>query len=113
MKYQLETSLIGELTYFLGLQVRKMEDIIFISQSKYAKSIVKKYGLKSASYNRTPVATYVKITKDEKGVYVDQSLYRNMIGSLIYLTTNRPDITFSVGVCVRHQAKLKLVISLK
>lgn len=61
-------SLVGELTYFLGLQVKKMEDSIFVSQNKYAKSIVKKFRLDNASHKRTPIVTHVKITKDKKGV---------------------------------------------
>jgi hypothetical protein len=73
-----------------------MEDTIFISQNKYAMNIVKKFGMKSASHKRTPAATHLKLTKDEKGVSVDQSLYISIIGSLLYLTTSRPDITFAL-----------------
>jgi hypothetical protein len=72
-----------------------MEDTIFISQSKYAKNIVKKFGLDNASHKRTPAATHLKLSKDENGVGVDQSLYRSMIGSLLYLTASRPDFTTS------------------
>ena len=104
MQSEFEMSLVGELTYFLGLQVKQMEDSIFLSQSKYAKNIVKKFGMENASHKRTPAPTHVKISKDENGVSVDQSLYRSMIGSLLYLTTSRPDIAFAVGVCARYQA---------
>lgn len=107
MKSEFEMSLVGELTYFLGLQVKQMEDTIFISQSKYAKNIVKKFGMESASHKRTRVATHLKLTKDERGVDADQSLYRIMIGSLLYLTASRPDINFVVGVCARNQAEPK------
>jgi len=99
---------VGELTYFLGLQVNQMEDTIFISQSKYAKNIVKKFGLENSSHKRTPAATHLKLSKDEHGVAVDQSLYRNMIGSLLYLTGSKPDITFVVGVCARYQVEPKM-----
>src|SRR6266487_261536 len=108
MQSEFEMSLVGELTYFLGLQVKKMEDTIFISQSKYAKNIVKKFGMDKASHKRTPAATHLKLTKDEKGVDVDQSQYRSMIGSLLYLTASRPDIAFAVGVCARYQATPKM-----
>ncbi|MCI13365.1 gag-pol polyprotein, partial [Trifolium medium] len=108
MKSEFEMSLVGELTYFLGLQVKHMEDIIFISQSKYTKSIVKKFGLDKASHKKTPAATHIKLTKDEGGIDVDQSLYRSMIGSLLYLIASRPDIAYVVGVCVRHQDKPKV-----
>ncbi|KAK2456484.1 hypothetical protein QL285_003845 [Trifolium repens] len=107
MQSEFEISLVGELTYFLGLQVKQMEDTIFISQSKYAKNIVKKFGMESATHKRTPAATHLKLTKDEKGVSVDQSLYRSIIGSLLYLTASRPDISFAVGVCDRYQAEPK------
>jgi hypothetical protein len=59
-----------------------MEESIFISQSKYAKNIVKKFGLENASHKRTPAATHIKLSKDEEGEDVDQSPYRSMIGSL-------------------------------
>ena len=90
-----------------------MNDGIFISQSKYAKNIVKKFGLEKSSHKRTPAATHVKLTKDELGEFVDQSLYRSIIGSLLYLTASRPDIA-SLLVCV-HVIKLtpKLAIWLK
>jgi hypothetical protein len=108
MQSEFEMSLVGELTYFLGLQVKQMDDTLFISQRKYAKNIVKKFGLESASHKRTPAATHLKLTTDEKGVDVDQSLYRSMIGSLLYLTASRPNITFVVGVCARYPAKSKI-----
>ncbi|XP_050878616.1 uncharacterized protein LOC127082420 [Lathyrus oleraceus] len=73
MKSEFEMSLVGELTYFLGLQLKKMEDIIFVSQRKYVKSIMKKFGLDNASHKRTLVVTHVKLIKDENGVDVDQS----------------------------------------
>ena len=92
MQSKFEMSLMGELTYFLGLQVKQMEATIFISQSKYAKNIVKKFGLDNASHKRTPAATRLKLSKDENGVVVDQNMYRSMIGSLLYLTASRPDI---------------------
>ncbi|XP_050916657.1 uncharacterized mitochondrial protein AtMg00810-like [Lathyrus oleraceus] len=85
-----------------------MDDTIFISQSKYVNNIVKKFGQENASQKRTPTSTHLKLTKDEKGVDVDQSLYRSMIGSILYLTTSRSDITFAVGVCARYQAEPKI-----
>jgi len=69
---------------------------------------VKKFGLENASHKRTPTATHLKLSKDENGVVVDQSLYKSMIGSFLYLTTSRPDITFVVGVCARYQAEPKM-----
>ncbi|XP_057432556.1 uncharacterized mitochondrial protein AtMg00810-like [Lotus japonicus] len=76
MKSEFEMSLVGELNYFLGLQVKQMEDSMFISQSKYAKELVKKFGLEGSTHKRTPTATHIKLTKDESGTDVDQSLYQ-------------------------------------
>ena len=102
MQSKFDMSLVGELTYFLGLQVKQMDATIFISQSKYAKSIVNKFGMENASHKRRSAPTHLKLTKDEKGVNMDQSLYRSMIISLMYLTTSGPDITFVVGVCAGY-----------
>lgn len=107
MESEFEMSMVGELTYFLGLQVKQKDETIFISQSKYAKNLVKKFGLDSASSKRTPAATHIKLGKDSGGAAVDQSLYRSMIGSLLYLTASRPDIAFAVGVCARYQSEPK------
>ena len=68
---------------------------------------MKKFGLESASSVRTPMSPNVKLTIDLLGKSVDSSLYRSMIGSLLYLTANRPDISYSVGVCARYQANPK------
>ncbi|CAM8943722.1 unnamed protein product [Rhodiola kirilowii] len=100
-------SMVGEMNYFLGLHVIQKEDGIFISQSKYAKTLIKKFDLEKASHKRTPAATHLKITKDDVGAKVDQTLYKSMIGSLLYLTASRPDISYAVGVCARYQADPK------
>jgi hypothetical protein len=104
MKQEFEMSMIGELNYFLGLQVKQTVEGIFISQSKYAKDLVKRFGLDGKSRARTPMSTSVKISSDLAGKSIDPSLYRSMIGSLLYLTASRPDIAFSAGVCARFQA---------
>ena len=100
-------SMIGELNHFLGLQIHQQESSIFISQSKYVKNLVKKFGLESASHVRTLMSPNVKLIVDLLGKSVDSSLYRSMIDSLIYLTANRPDISYSVGVCAKYQANPK------
>ncbi|CAM8916329.1 unnamed protein product [Rhodiola kirilowii] len=99
--------MVGEMNYFLGLQVIQKEDGIFISQSKYAKNLIKNFELEKASHKRTPAATHLKITKDDAGTKVEHTLYMSMIGSLLYLTASRPDIAYTVGVCVRYQADPK------
>ena len=104
---EFEMSMIGELTHFLGLQIRQQDSSIFLSQSKYVKNLVKKFGLESASSIRTLMSPNVKLTVDLLGKSVDSSLYKSMIGILLYLTASRPDISYSVGVCARYQANPK------
>lgn len=107
MQEEFEMSMIGELTHFIGLQIRQQELGIFLSQSKYAKNLVKMFGLESASFVRTPMSPNVKLTVDLLGKSVDSSLYGSMIGSLLYLTASRLNINYSVGVCARYQANPK------
>ena len=95
-------SMIGELNHFLGLQIYQQESSIFLSQFKYARNLVKKFGLEFTSSFRTPMSSNVRLTVDFLGKSVDSSLYRSMIGSLLYLTASRPDISYSVGVCARY-----------
>jgi hypothetical protein len=107
MKQEFEMRMIGELNYFLGLQVKQTAEGIFISHSKYAKDLVKQFDWDAKSRARTPISISVKISSDLAGKPVDPSVYRSIIGSLLYLTGNRPDIAFSVGVCARFQANPK------
>ena len=88
MQAKFEISMIGELNHFLGLQIHQQESGIFISQSKYAKNLVKKFGLEFSSSVRTPISPNVKLIIDLLGKNVDSSLYKSMIGSLVYLTTS-------------------------
>ena len=107
MKREFEMSMVGELNYFLGLQVKQRKDGIFISQEKYAKNLVKRFGLDSKKHTSTPMSSSSKLSRDAAGIEVDPTLYRSMIGSLLYLTASRPNIAFSVGVCARFQAAPK------
>ncbi|CAM8962861.1 unnamed protein product [Rhodiola kirilowii] len=107
MQSEFKMSMVGGMCYFLGLQVNKKADGIFISQSKYARNLIKKFDLEKASHKRTPAAIHVKITKDEAGTSVDQTLYRSMIRSLLFLTASRPGIAHAVGVFPRYQANHK------
>ncbi|KAJ9547471.1 hypothetical protein OSB04_020014 [Centaurea solstitialis] len=89
---QYKMSMMGELTYFLGLQVKQPEKEIFISQGKYVRDMLKKFDLTTCSEMKTPMAPPLKVDKDSNGKSVDVSTYRGMIGSLLYLTASRPDI---------------------
>ena len=107
MKKEFEMSMVEELTFFLVLQVKQKKEGIFVSQEKYARNIVKKFGLNSKKHASTPISSSTKLNVDSSGVEVSPTLYRSIIGSLLYLTANRPDIAFSVGVCARYQAAPK------
>lgn len=107
MEQEFEMSMCGELTFFLGLQVKQLDNGMFLSQSKYAENLVKKFNIDKKKRVATPMSTVTKLTEDKNGKTVDQTLYRSMIGSLMYLTASRPDLCHSVGVCARFQANPK------
>ncbi|GJY17999.1 putative ribonuclease H-like domain-containing protein [Tanacetum coccineum] len=101
-------SSMGELTFFLGLQVTQKDDGIFISQDKYVDEILKKFGFSTVKTASTPMETSKPLMKNENAKDVDVHLYRSMIGSLLYLTSLRPNIMFAVCACVRFQVTPKV-----
>ncbi|GJR40481.1 putative ribonuclease H-like domain-containing protein [Tanacetum coccineum] len=101
MKSRFQMSSMGELTFFLGLQVKQKADGIFISQDKYVAEILKKFDFINVKTGSTPIETQKPLIKDEEASDVDVHLYRSMIGSLMYLTASRPDIMFAVCACSR------------
>ncbi|GKD02589.1 retrovirus-related pol polyprotein from transposon TNT 1-94 [Tanacetum coccineum] len=103
MHDEFEMSMMGELNFFLGLQIKQLEDGIFFNQSKYIKEMLKKFGLEDSKPMKTHMSTETKLTKDEEGESVDNTKYRGMISILLYLTASRPDIMFSVCLCARFQ----------
>ncbi|WVZ58348.1 hypothetical protein U9M48_008627 [Paspalum notatum var. saurae] len=104
MAKEFEMSMIGELTFFLGFQIKQLKEGIFIYQEKYARDLLKRFKMDDCKPIETPMATNAKLEADESGIKVDQTLYRSMIGSLLYLCASRPDIMFSVCLCARFQA---------
>ncbi|GKD48278.1 putative ribonuclease H-like domain-containing protein [Tanacetum coccineum] len=96
MHKKFQMSSMGELTFFLGLQVTQKDDGIFISQDKYVDEILKKFGFSTVKTTSTLIETLKLLHKDAKAEDVDVHLYRSMIGSLMYLTSSRPDIMFIV-----------------
>ncbi|GJV22714.1 putative ribonuclease H-like domain-containing protein [Tanacetum coccineum] len=107
MHKRFQMSSMGELTFFLGHQVKQQPDGIFISQDKYVADILKKFDFLSIRTTTTPIESNKPLVKDEDGVYVDVHVYRSMIGSLMYLTSLRPDIMFVVYACARFQVTPK------
>ncbi|GJR97368.1 retrovirus-related pol polyprotein from transposon TNT 1-94 [Tanacetum coccineum] len=97
-------SMMGKISFFLGLQISQSPRGIFINQSKYALESLKKYGFESCDPVDTPMVEKSKLDED-KGKAVDPSHYRSMIGTLLYLTASRPDLQFSICMCARYQAR--------
>ncbi|GJR10616.1 retrovirus-related pol polyprotein from transposon TNT 1-94 [Tanacetum coccineum] len=98
-----EMSVIGEMKFFLGLQIHQSLRGIFINQVKYASEILKKLGMDKYDNIGTPMATKPKLDADLSETPVDQTRCRSMIRSLMYLTSSRPDIvqagTINMGLC--------------
>nr|GEW03454.1 hypothetical protein [Tanacetum cinerariifolium] len=107
MKDKFQMSSMGELTFFLGLQVKQKNDGIFISQDKYVAKILRKFRLTEGKSASTPIDTEKPLLKDPDGEDVDVHTYRSMIGSLMYLTSSRPDIMFAVCACACFQVTPK------
>jgi hypothetical protein len=100
-------SMMGELKYFLGFQIKQLQEGTFICQTKYIQDIPKKFGMKNAKPIKTPMGTNGHLDLDTKGKSVDQKVYRSMIGYLLYLCTPQPYIMFLVCMCARFQANPK------
>ncbi|GKB87125.1 putative ribonuclease H-like domain-containing protein [Tanacetum coccineum] len=107
MHKKFQMSSMGELAFFLGLKVKHKEDGIFIRQDKYVTEILKKFGFSDVKTASTPMETHKSLLKDVDGEDADEHLYRSMIGSLMYLTSSRPDIMFAVCACARFQVNSK------
>jgi hypothetical protein len=96
--------MMGELTFFLGIQVKQTKQGIFVHQAKYTKDLMKKFNMVELKSISTLMRTTTALDPDENDEAMDQREYRSMIGSLLYLTMTRPDIQFIVGMCARFQA---------
>jgi len=107
MRGEFEMSMMGELNYFLGLQIRQLKNGTFLSQSKYCIDVLNKFEMEGCKEASTPISTSCYLDADEHGTSVDQTKFRGLIGSLLYLTASRPDITFVVCMCTRFQANPK------
>jgi isopentenyldiphosphate isomerase len=97
-------SMMRELIFFLGIQVKQMKEDIFIHQAKYMKDLMKKFNMAELKPVSTLMSTATSLDPDENGEAIDQREYRSMIGSLLYLTVTRPDIQFVVCLCACFQA---------
>jgi hypothetical protein len=98
-----EMSMMRVLTFFLGFQIKQAKEGTFISQTKYTRDILKKFGMDKAKPINTPIGTDGHLDLDLGGTSVDQKVYHSMLGSLLYLYPSRPDILISVCMCARFQ----------
>nr|GEY33199.1 copia protein [Tanacetum cinerariifolium] len=106
-------SMMGKISFFLGLQISQSPRGILINQSKYALESLKKYGFKSCDPVDTPMVEKSKLDEDKEGKAVDPSHYRGMIGTLLYLIASRPDLQFAICMCARLQEKVLVITALK
>ncbi|WVZ58115.1 hypothetical protein U9M48_008420 [Paspalum notatum var. saurae] len=104
MSREFEISLMGELQFFLGLQIKQGLEGTFVHQAKYTRDIFKKFNMGDSKPMTTPMSTNTALNADKDGEAVDQKEFRGMIGSLLYLTATRSDIQFAVCLCARYQA---------
>ena len=102
--------MMGELNFFLGLQIIQLKEGTFINQAKYVRDLLKKYNLEEVKTKSTPMGLSIKLDMDEKGKPVDQTKYRGMIGSLLYLTASRPDIMYNYAYVLDFKHVLKNLI---
>jgi hypothetical protein len=107
MQNEFEMSLLGELSFFLGLHICQRNQGIFISQTKYIREMLKRFGMEDCKLVTTPMQTSCKLRKDDDSKSTDQRKYRSMIGSLLYVTTSRPDVMQVVGQVARFQESTK------
>jgi uncharacterized membrane protein YciS (DUF1049 family) len=92
MESEFQMSMMGELTFFLGIQVKQMKQGTFVHQAKYTKDLMKKFNMAELKLVSTPMSSAASLGSDEDDEAVDQREYRSMIGSLLYLTATQPDI---------------------
>ena len=104
MQDELEMSMMGELKFFLGIQVNQCKDGVYVHKTKYTKELLKKFKLEDCKVINTPMHPTCTLSKEDTGTQVDQKLYIGMIGSLLYLTASRLDILFSLCLCARFQS---------
>jgi hypothetical protein len=107
MMQKFEMSMMGELNYFLGFQVKQLKEGTFISQTKYTQDLLKRFGMKDAKPAKTPMGTDGHLDLNKEGKFVNQKAYRSMIGSLFYLCASRSDIMLSVCICAKFQSDPK------
>ena len=101
MHSEFEMSMMGEFNYFLRLQIKQLKDNIFINQDKYIKDLLKRFKMEDAKTMAMLMSSSIKLINEEQGKSIKTTIYKGMMGSLLYLTTSKPYIIFSIWLCVR------------
>ena len=102
IKHEFDMTDLGKMRYFLGLEVLQKSDGIFISKKKYALKVLNRFGMDKSNSVFNPIVPGCKLVKDEGGVKVDKTYYKQVVGSLMYLTATRPDLMFVVSIISRY-----------
>jgi len=102
MKKVFEMTDLGKMTFFLGMEVQQKHNEIFICQQKYAKEILKKFNMEECISTATPMNQKEKFCKEDGAAKIDETLYRTLIGCLMYLTATRPDIMNATSILSRY-----------
>ena len=95
MHREFEMSMMVEFNYFLGLQIKQLKEDTFINKDKYIRDLFKRFKIEDVKTMGTPMSSSIKLEKDKQGKSIDSTMYRGMIGSLIYFTTSKHDITLT------------------
>jgi hypothetical protein len=107
MEREFDMTDLGLMKYFLGIEVSQNEQGIFICQSKYANDVLKRFKMANVNLAPTPIALGLKLSKDDKCSSVDATLFKRLVGSIMYLTTTRPNIVYGVSLISRFMDKPK------
>ncbi|KAL3339575.1 hypothetical protein AABB24_028262 [Solanum stoloniferum] len=98
MQHSFEMTDLGEMVYFLGMEIKQEKNELFICQKKYAKDILTKFRMENCKETATPMCQKEKLSKNDEAEKVDKTLYRSLVGCLMYLTATRPDILYVVSL---------------
>jgi hypothetical protein len=107
MTKMFELSMMGELKFFLGFQIKQLKEGTFLCQTKYVKDMLKRFDMADSKPIKTPMALNGHLDLNEEGKSVEQKVFCSMIGSILYLCASRPDIMCSACMCARFQANTK------
>lgn len=104
MMLEFDMSDLGKMRYFLGVEVLQNSDGIYVSQRKYAHEVLERFGMNNSNLVKNPIVPCCKLSKDEKGAKVDASVFKQVVGSLMYLTATRPDLMYGVSLISRFMS---------